>query len=170
MWTNIGKQRPDFAQSPAPGQESVWDYPRPPQLETSLRRVRVIAGDTIIAESEHALRLLETASPPTYYLPPEAVDTSLLVPTEQLSHCEWKGRATYWALAGDHEQSVVAWSYATPHPRYRALQQYFSFYPGRVSCYVDQERVRAQTGQFYGGWITDDIVGPFKGDGGTGHW
>ncbi len=170
MWNFTGKGRHDFAEEPGPGQESVWDYPRPPALVTCDSLVEVKAADRVIASTRHALRLLETASPPAYYIPPEDVDFALLVQTADSSHCEWKGRATYWALAGQPGQPPVGWSYDDPVQRYSGLDRYLSFYPGRIECYVDGERVRPQPGAFYGGWVTDSIVGPIKGEPGTGHW
>ncbi len=168
MWSYSGQRRPDFAVEPGPGQESVWDYPRPPALVPCSRRVEVSAADRLIAVSRRTVRILETASPPTFYLPPEDVDWSLLDAVAGSSFCEWKGRAGYFALRG--RQSVVAWSYPEPTPEFAAIAGYVSFYPGRVRCTVDGETVRPQPGDFYGGWVTEDVVGPFKGEPGTGHW
>lgn len=169
MWKHRGGQRPDFAQTPGPGQESVWDYPRPPALERSDRVVRVEASGVVIAETDSALILKETASPPTYYLPNGDIDRSRLVPVEGQSMCEWKGLARYFALAAAPD-IVIAWGYPQSREPYAALRDCLSFYPGRIECYVDDERVRPQPGRFYGGWITSDLVGPFKGEPGTGHW
>ena len=169
MWNFIGKGRPDFAIEPGPDQESVWDYPRPPVTEPCSREVRVIADGTLIAETTKSVRLMETASPPTFYLPPDALADDVLVPAPGQSFCEWKGAAAYFALESDPSQTV-AWSYPEPSKAFAALRDYVSFYSGRVECYVDGERVRPQAGGFYGGWITDEVVGPFKGDPGTGHW
>ena len=168
-WGNTGRHRPDFAIDPEPGQESVWDYPRPPALVEDSRQVLVSVGRQIIAETKHSLRVLETASPPTFYLPPEDVDTSLLVRGENLSFCEWKGAATYWCLSTP-EKPEVGWSYRKPFPDFERLRDHHAFYPDRVECFVDGERVRAQLGGFYGGWVTDEIVGPYKGEPGTGSW
>jgi uncharacterized protein (DUF427 family) len=171
MWHYRGQQRPPFARQPGPGQESVWDYPRPPLLVPDTRRVEVFAGDWRVGGSSRALRVLETASPPTFYLPPEELDLTLLCPSAERSACEWKGTARYWVLAGPTDGArLVAWSYATPPARYAAMAGYLAFYPGRVRCFVDGERVRPQPGGFYGGWITDEVVGPFKGEPGTEHW
>ncbi len=171
MWEYNGERRPDFAPTPGPGQESVWDYPRPPRLAPDSRRVQVRAGQKLLADSRRAWRVLETASPPTFYLPPDDVAVELLRPVAGRSWCEWKGEAVYFALAdGDAAASPVAWSYPDPRPAFAAIAGYLSFYPARVECSVDGERVRAQPGGFYGGWITDEIVGPFKGPPGTGHW
>lgn len=170
MWQYRGQKRPPFAEEPAPGQESVWDYPRPPALVASDSLVEVRAGDALLARTDRALRVLETASPPTYYLPPDCVEWSLLVKTADLSFCEWKGQATYWALQDQPDRGIVAWSYDAPHERFADLDGFLSCYPGRVACYVDGERVTPQPGGFYGGWVTSRIAGPVKGDPGTGHW
>jgi len=170
MWQYCGQERPSFALEPGPGQESVWDYPRPPALEACISRIEVHSGSGRLAHAATGFRVLETASPPTYYLPASCVDWELLAETPQASFCEWKGRATYFTLADDRDGDAVAWRYADPSPRFAALDNHVSFYPGRVACFVDGERVRPQAGAFYGGWITDRIVGPFKGEPGTGHW
>ena len=170
MWQYTGKNRPDFADPPGPGQESVWDYPRPPILVSSDEQIEVRRGDTRIASSSSALRVLETASPPTYYIPEADIDWSQLVPVANTSFCEWKGQASYFALADDPGGPPVAWLYADPSPTFAAIDRHVSFYPARVACFVNGERVRPQPGRFYGGWITDRVVGPFKGEAGTGHW
>lgn len=169
MWQHSGKKRPDFAVKPQNGQESVWDYPRPPAVRPDFRSVQVRWAEHLLASTQRSIRLCETASPPTFYLPPDDVDTDRLVPAPGTSVCEWKGEARYWALADDPNEAV-AWSYPDPRPRYRALKDRLAFYPGRVDCFVDDEPVRPQSGRFYGGWITSDVVGPFKGEPGTGHW
>ena len=168
MWQFTGQQRPDFAVTPGPGQESVWDYPRPPAIREDRRIVEVRAASGRIARSCHAIRICETASPPTFYLPPDDVDMSLLEPAPGQSFCEWKGVAVYWRLAGTRE--AVGWSYPGPQAPFARLRNWLSFYPGRIACFVDGERVRPQPGGFYGGWITDEIVGPCKGEPGTGGW
>lgn len=170
MWHYTGQQRPPFAEKPGPGQESVWDYPRPPSLVRCNREVVVNAGGEELARSSRSYRVLETASPPTWYIPAEDVNRDLLVPVSGSSFCEWKGSASYWALAADPSGEPIAWTYAQPTAAFAAIAGYISFYPGRVACYVDGERVRPQPGYFYGGWVTDDIVGPVKGEPGTGHW
>ena len=162
-------QRPDFAITPGPGQESVWDYPRPPAVKRDRRLVEVADGDHTIARTRDAYRVLETASPPTFYLPPESVAWEHLVEVDGTSICEWKGMAKYWALERNLE-TPVAWAYPRPRPRFEVVRDYVAFYPGRVDCFVDGERVAAQAGGFYGGWITSEILGPFKGEAGTGHW
>ena len=169
MWKNIGETRPDNAIEPGPGQESVWDYPRPPALKRDNRLVEVKDGDTVIAKTTAAFRVLETASPPTFYIPTDDIDMEQLVATPGSSICEWKGMAQYWALARE-PALPIAWSYLQPRPRFDRIQRHVAFYPGRIECHVDGERVRPQAGGFYGGWITSDVVGPFKGEPGTGHW
>lgn len=170
MWKHRGQKRPEFANAPGPGQESVWDYPRPPKLAPDSRLVEVFHGDQMIASSRTTFRVLETASPPTFYIPPADVNLELLSSTSGRSICEWKGAATYWARASDPERVVIAWSYPDPTPAFSPIRAYVSFYPAAVKCFVAAERVRAQPGKFYGGWITDEIIGPFKGEPGTQHW
>lgn len=170
MWKFKGQSRPDFAVEPGPGQESVWDYPRPPALVPANRLVKVRSGDDLLARSARAMRVLETASPPTFYLPPEDIAMDKLVRSSGASYCEWKGVAQYWVLANSTGQQPVAWSYPDPTPAFIAIKDWLCFYPSGVECYVDGERVRAQKSEFYGGWVTDDIVGPFKGEAGTSHW
>lgn len=166
------------AVEPQPGQESVWDYPRPPRVEPSDERVVVLLGDAVVADTRRSLRVLETSHPPTYYLPPEDVAPGVLVPVPgATSWCEFKGRATYWDVVG-HDASgrevrarQAAWGYASPSPGYEALAGYVALYPGRMTrCTVDGEVVAAQEGDFYGGWRTGRVVGPFKGADGTRGW
>ncbi|MBW2500516.1 MAG: DUF427 domain-containing protein [Deltaproteobacteria bacterium] len=168
-WRYRGGERPSFAIEPAPGQRSVWDFPRPPVIEEVPGEVRVRSGGFVIGATRHALRVLETASPPTYYLPRTDVDLPLLREDSHRSHCEWKGEAVYWNLAMPDETVIlqVGWSYPDPYPEFAALTGHLSFYPGRVECFVGSERVRPQPGGFYGGWITSDLVGPFKGEPGV---
>ena len=171
QWTNRGQKRPSFADEPADGQESVWDYPRPPALVEDDRQVRVSLGETLIASSSRAVRVLETASPPTVYIPRADVDVGLLQPAEGGSLCEWKGEAQYFDVTvGLHRASFAAWSYPDPFEPFADIANYLSFYPGRLECWLGGERVRAQPGGFYGGWVTDELVGPFKGGKGTGGW
>ena len=146
----------------------MWDYPRPPVVLSNSRQVEVRHGDRLVATTVRALRVCETASPPTFYLPSDDVRRDALRPAAGQSFCEWKGQAAYWSLLDS--EVPVAWSYAAPSLSFAALRGCVSFYPGRIECYVDGERVRPQPGGFYGGWITSDIVGPFKGEPGTGHW
>ena len=158
---------------PQPGQESVWDYPRPPRVEPVAERIRVIFNGETIVDTTRALRVLETSHPPAYYVPPGDVRMDLLaqVPNYQ-TYCEYKGAASYWTLrVGDRTSNNVGWSYAEPQPGYEALKDHLAFYASRVdACYVGDEQVQAQDGDFYGGWITSKIVGPFKGGPGTWGW
>lgn len=171
VWQYRGQERPPFAKEPRPGQESVWDYPRPPAIVVDQRRVEVRLGDLVIADSRQGYRILETASPPTFYIPPDSVHTELLEPCAGRSVCEWKGVARYWALKIPRRSSQpIGWSYPRPTPPFEGIASYFSFYPARVECFVDGERVSPQPGGFYGGWVTSEIVGPFKGQPGTGQW
>ena len=152
--------------------ESVWDYPRPPRVEASTRRVRVVLGDVTVADTTRAFRVLETSHPPGYYIPPEDVRSEYLRPSRRTSYCEFKGRANYYDLViGEREVRDAAWYYPDPAPGYEAIRDHLAFYPGRVdACFVDEEQVAAQEGDFYGGWLTADIVGPFKGGPGTAGW
>ncbi|MBA1149136.1 DUF427 domain-containing protein [Ectothiorhodospiraceae bacterium WFHF3C12] len=169
-WEFRGRSRPSFAIRPGPGQESVWDYPRPPCLERDTRRITVWHGKRKLADSTRAYRVLETASPPTFYLPPEDVVETLLTAVAGGTMCEWKGVARYWALAADGDAGPVAWTYPDPPEGFRAIAGYYAFYPGSLACFVNAERVRPQPGRYYGGWVTSELVGPFKGEPGTGHW
>jgi uncharacterized protein (DUF427 family) len=157
---------------PGPGQESVWDYPRPPRLEPTSRALRVLLGGVVVAESRRALRVLETSHPPVYYFPPQDVRTDLLTPTGRSSACEFKGAARYFTVtAGGVTAGDAAWSYPDPLPGFAALRDHIAFYPARMdACFVDEERVTPQPGSFYGGWITSDVVGPFKGEPGSHGW
>jgi uncharacterized protein (DUF427 family) len=173
LWKYIGDSRPDFAIDPASGQESVWDYPRPPRLEPDNREVIIRVGDVEIARTSRALRMLETASPPTFYIPFADADAQALVVRPEMgsSHCEWKGSALYWSIVLDGQRlDGAAWSYPSAAAPYEAIRDCFSVYPGRMICLVDGERVRPQEGGFYGGWVTNEIVGPWKGGAGSGGW
>jgi uncharacterized protein (DUF427 family) len=171
MWKWRGQVRPAFAKTPAQGQESVWDYPRPPRIEDDPRRVVVRLGKAVVAETQRARRVLETAAPPTFYLPPEDVDTSLVEDSPGSSFCEWKGEARYWTVvARERRVNNAAWSYDRPLARFAAIAGWFAFYPALLDCSLDGEVVRPQPGRFYGGWVTDEIVGPFKGEPGSGGW
>jgi len=152
--------------------ESVWSYPRPPRVEASRRRVRVVFDDVTVADSNRALRVLETSHPPVYYIPPGDARSDLLRAAHHRSVCEFKGTADYFTLVGPRRISDdAAWSYARPAAGYESIAGYLAFYPGRVdACYLDDELVSAQPGDFYGGWVTSDISGPFKGGRGTEGW
>ena len=171
MWRFRGQDRPAFAIEPGPGQESVWDYPRPPELVADRRRVTVRLGEQSIADTSAAYRILETASAPTFYLPPEDVDREKLEAVGELSVCEWKGRAFYWNVrAGGRVAERAAWAYPDADDRFAAIAGYLAFYAQSLDCFVDGEHARPQPGGFYGGWVTDELVGPFKGEPGTGGW
>jgi uncharacterized protein (DUF427 family) len=157
---------------PAPGQESVWDYPRPPRLESVSERLQVAFGGEVIADTVAGYRVLETSHPPVYYIPPDDVARQFLLISPGGSWCEFKGHATYWSLDVNGRQSGnAAWSYPEPAEAFVAIAGYLAFYASRVDeCRVGDERVQPQEGDFYGGWITSRIVGPFKGGSGTRGW
>lgn len=157
---------------PGPGQESVWDYPRPPRLEDGNKHIQVIFNQIAIADTHHAMRVLETSHPPVYYIPPSNIKMEYLIRTPQSSFCEWKGLAGYYTVAvGDKQVQNAAWFYPDPTPTFAAIKDYVAFYPHLMdACYVNGEKVQPQPGNFYGGWITSDIVGPFKGSPGTWGW
>jgi uncharacterized protein (DUF427 family) len=172
IWRNVARERPSRIARPGPGQESVWDYPRPPRVEPVAKRIRVEYAGVVIADTERAQRVLETAGPPVYYLPPDDVRVDLLTPGSNTTLCEWKGRARYWSLrVGVHGAEDAAWSYPDPDPAYAVIRDALAFHAGRVdACYVAGQRVTPQPGEYYGGWITSDISGPFKGIPGSERW
>jgi len=155
-----------------PGQESVWDYPRPPRLEPTSRRLRVVLGGEVIAETVRGLRVLETSHPPNYYFPLEDVVPGAIERAKGASYCEWKGRAHYYTVrGGERVETEAAWGYDEPSPAFAAIRGHVAFYAGRAdACYVDDELVVPQPGAFYGGWVTSDVVGPFKGVPGSRGW
>ena len=157
---------------PGPGQESVWDYPRPPRVEPVPERVRVVLGGVTIADSTRAFRVLETAGAPAYYVPREDVRAELLEPSPTTSQCEWKGGASYVSFAlGERRVQDVAWSYEHPNAGYEAIAGHLAFYAAKVDeAWVGEERARPQPGGFYGGWVTSRIVGPIKGEPGSWGW
>jgi uncharacterized protein (DUF427 family) len=170
-WRYIGTERPPFAHEPGPGQESVWDYPRPPRVEDDAREIVVRCGFVVVARTRRAVRVLETASPPTFYVPWSDVDRRCIEPAPGGSACEWKGDARYWTVvAGGARLRAVAWSYPAPLAGFEAIAQRVAFFPSRIECVVDGRRARPQPGGFYGGWITPEVVGPFKGEPGTQDW
>ncbi|MGB7415607.1 MAG: DUF427 domain-containing protein [Thermosynechococcaceae cyanobacterium] len=157
---------------PGPGQESVWDYPRPPRLEASDKHIQVNFNSVIIADTRRAQRVLETSHPPVYYIPLEDMLQQYLQQTSRSTFCEWKGSASYYTITvGDRKAENAAWFYPSPTAAFADIQDYVAVYPSRMdACYVDGETVQSQPGDFYGGWITKDIVGPFKGGMGTWGW
>ncbi|MBC7940115.1 MAG: DUF427 domain-containing protein [Chitinophagaceae bacterium] len=171
QWRWAGQTRPPFAATPGPGQVSVWDFPRPPRLLPDTREVVVRWGTLEVARTRRAVRVLETAHPPSVYLPWADVSRHLLQPAPGGSFCEWKGPAHYWSLVdGARTLPGVAWSYPQPLAGAEMLADCVAFYPARLDCTVDGAAVRAQPGGFYGGWITPDLAGPFKGELGSEGW
>ena len=166
-WRYRGQSRPPFAEPVGPGEESVWDFPRPPRIEPVAARVRVLADDVTVTDSSRALRVVETAGAPTYYLPPEDVDESLLENQGERSVCEWKGIATSFAVCG---LDGAAWSYRRVFEGFEEIRGAYAFYPTVLACFLDAEQVTPQPGGFYGGWVTDGIAGPVKGEPGTESW
>jgi uncharacterized protein (DUF427 family) len=171
-WRTFLRTRPTDIVRPGPGQVSVWDFPRPPRVEPVPDRVLIAYGGRIVVESLGALRVCETASPPVYYIPPADIDAEFLQPSDRTSFCEWKGVARYWTVAvGSRVARDAAWSYPEPDPGYESIRDYLAFYPRRMdACYVGEHRVEPQPGFYYGGWITPELVGPFKGIPGSGSW
>ena len=171
-WSWRGGVRPPFAQEPAENQESVWDYPRPPVVVVDTRHVLVKFGDVTIVDTCNAYRLLETSHPPTWYLPRKDIALRYLERTSGSSFCEWKGSAVYFDVVVDQKRlSRVGWGYPDPiDPAFADLADSIVFYATNLSCFVNGERVLPQPGGFYGGWITSDLCGPFKGEPGTGGW
>ncbi|MGQ0793614.1 MAG: DUF427 domain-containing protein [Deltaproteobacteria bacterium] len=156
-----------------PGQESVWDYPRPPRLERCARHIRVIFAGITIADTKSSARVLETSHPPVYYIPPSDIRMEFLSLEEgRRSFCEWKGVASYYSIAALGKTArLAAWFYPQPPPKFAALSGCVAFYPQFMdACYVDGELASAQPGGFYGGWITANIAGPFKGEPGSEGW
>jgi uncharacterized protein (DUF427 family) len=167
---------------PQASQESVWDYPRPPRLEPVTKRIQIISGGETLCDTTNAFRVLETSHPPSYYLPQADINMELLTPSNGSSVCEWKGGARYYVLRANGvapmraNELEVAWYYPSPTPAFAAIKNHLAFYAGRVvlqdgdGCFVDGVRVTPQPGGFYGGWITPEIVGPFKGGEGSLGW
>ncbi len=171
QWRWRGTQRPPFADVPAPGQVSVWDFPRPPALVREAREIVVHWGPTLVARTYGAWAVRETAHPPTFYLPLADVERTLLHSAGGGSLCEWKGPAHYWDLIdGQRRLAKVAWSYPKPLAGAEVLAQCIAFYAHELQCSVGGKSVLAQPGGFYGGWITPDLAGPFKGDAGSNSW
>lgn len=152
--------------------ENVWDYPRPPAVEPCTRRVRIAFGGVRIVDSTRALRVLETSHPPAIYVPPADVSAVLRPAAGHRTFCEWKGWASYFdVVTGDHVAAAAAWTYHHPDAGYVSLTDHVAFYPGRMDgCWLGDDLVTAQPGDFYGGWLTPDITGPVKGPPGTSHW
>lgn len=164
------RPRPDPV---ADGQESVWEYPRPPRVESTDEHVVVELGGAVIVDTRRALRVLETSHPPVYYVPLDDVAEGALRPNPRRTFCEFKGQATYWDVVGADGRVEIAagWSYPEPVAAFQALRGTVALYPGRMDrCLVDGEVVRAVQGDFYGGWVTSRVVGPFKGQAPDSAW
>ena len=157
---------------PKEGQESVWDYPRPPRVEETDKHIRIVLDGVTIADTRRAKRVLETSHPPVYYIPPEDVNVDVLIPRSNTSFCEWKGTASYYGIMVNERQvDIAGWTYRRPNPGFESIQNHIAFYCQYMdSCTVAGEEVTPQPGGFYGGWITSDVVGPFKGDPGSALW
>lgn len=156
----------------APGQESVWDYPRPPRLEPTSASIEIVLGGQVVARTTAAWRVLETSHPPTYYLPPEAFEPGVLRPAEGASWCEWKGEASYYDLVrGEVVAPRAGWTYLRPTTGFEAIAGAVAVMAAPMDrCSVDGETVSPQPGGFYGGWITSTVAGPFKGIPGSHGW
>ena len=150
----------------------MWDYPRPPRLEPTSRHIQIFFNGEKVAETRRAYRVLETSHPPVYYLPPEDINQAFLEAAKGTSLCEWKGQARYYDIVvGERRAAKCAWTYPNPTAAFAPIRDYVAFYAGPMDrCLVDGEEVRPQPGEFYGGWITDDVVGPFKGEPGSRGW
>ena len=157
---------------PVQGQESVWDYPRPPRLEQINKHIQIIFNGQLLADTRHVYRVLETSHPPVYYLPLDGIRTEFLKPATGGSCCEWKGQATYYdVVVGGKAANLAGWTYPQPTPAFAPIKEHVAFYAWAMDkCLVDGETVQPQPGHFYGGWITNNIVGPFKGEPGTSGW
>lgn len=165
-WQHRGQSRPPFAEKTGPGEESVWDFPRPPRIESVNQTLRVEFAGLLIAKTDRGKRVLETAGAPTYYFPPE----DILVPLEPGaggSVCEWKGLAEPLDVQG---VPSAAWRYVQMFPAFADLYQWVAFYPTKLACFVGEQRVTPQPGGYYGGWVTSNLKGPIKGEGNSGHW
>ena len=158
--------------SPKPVKESAWDYPRPPRLESTSKHIRVEFAGRVIADTMRAFRVLETSHPPVYYIPPEDIRMQYLKNEPGSSFCEWKGQARYLSVRVlTSTARRAAWKYPNPNRAFSAIKDYVAFYAELMDdCTVDGEKAQPQAGSFYGGWITEDIVGPFKGAPGTSGW
>ncbi len=173
-WQNLPRTRPAEVEVPGPGQESVWDYPRPPRVEPCPLRLRVSLGGTVVAQSARAVRVVETSGAPVYYFPPRDVHgVYLRAPRDPgTSLCEWKGTAHYYDVCvGARRVPRGAWCYPEPDPDYRDLASWPAFFAGRgFDAWVGDERAQPQPGGFYGGWVTSKITGPIKGEPGSESW
>ena len=164
-----GHPKPDPV---APGQESVWDYPRPAIAESTDRRIQILHRRTMLVDSKNAWRTLETSHPPTYYIPRSDIAMEYLEPNPRRTLCEWKGQAHYFDIViGDERLEAAVWSYPQPTPGFASIRDYCAFYPDALeACSVDGEIITPQPGGFYGGWISQYEAGPFKGVPGSRFW
>jgi uncharacterized protein (DUF427 family) len=158
--------------TPKLGQESVWDYPRPPRVEETGKRIVVEINGVVVADSVRTKRVLETSHPPVYYIPREDIKMEFLRINSRTSFCEWKGKAVYFSAdVKDKVVENIAWSYPDPNPAFNLIKYHLAFYASLAdACYVDGEPATPQPGRFYGGWITSDVAGPFKGEPGSDGW
>ena len=169
-WRHRGEQRPDFAEGVNAGEESVWDFPRPPRIEPVGKVIRVAverSAVAVVAGTTQSVRVVETAGAPTYYVPPGDVDTSVLTREADTLSCEWKGIAALFRVGGIKS---AGWCYESTYPEFAAIRGWYSFHPSLLACYVAGERVKPQPGGYYGGWVTACLKGPIKGGPGTQHW
>ena len=157
---------------PKKGQESVWDYPRPPKLEKVDKPIEIYFNDTLLAKTNRAYRVLETSHPPVYYIPPEDINQSCLIHSDRITHCEFKGKGAYFHVKVQNEVAMdAAWYYDNPRPGFELIKNYPAFYANKMQkCLVGGGQIEPQPGDFYGGWVTSNIVGPFKGEEGTWGW
>lgn len=168
-WRKLGA-RPKQIEPVGPGEESVWAYPRPPAIAIVHHNFEVSYDGCDILRAKNAVKVMETASPPSYYFELESLVCDISI-SEKLSYCEWKGTANYLNLnLGKHIFRDVAWYYRNPYEEYHLLQGLVSIYPSKFDIFIDDDKVEAQAGDYYGGWITSAIKGPFKGNFGTGSW
>lgn len=166
-WEFNGTIRPSFSETPTATQRSVWDFPRPPAIKTVHATITVKNQGVIIAQTSNAQQVLETAGAPTYYFPPDDVDTTQLIISDRQFHCEWKGWSYSLDIQGIHD---VGWLLDKVYPEFEQLFGWYAFYPQRVDCYVGDEKSKPQPGGYYGGWVTKDITGPIKGAPGSQSW
>ena len=170
-WHYRGGERPSFADAVGAGEESVWDFPRPPRIEPVISTLRVMHGDRVLASTERGVRVVETAGAPTYYFPPDDVQVALLVELPGRSLCEWKGLAATLTMKGERESTdSVSWYYLDTFPEFDSIRGWYAFYPGVLTCYIGNEQVQAQPGGYYGGWVGGNLKGPIKGEPGSEAW
>lgn len=177
----VGPARAKWAQAPrpvpesvGPGEESVWDYPRPPLVRAGAERLVVEHRGVLIAETDTPIWVCETAGAPVPYFPPDSLAVPL-VAAGPVTLCEWKGAAMHYdVLAPSGRMAAAAYSYPDPLDDlgrgFARIAGWLAFYPAKLDCYVNGERATPQPGGYYGGWVTERIKGPIKGAPGTGNW